>query len=111
MYRLCRASCPFFRLVTLFVRIMAPALEGQRIALSLHHRERRSFNHQHSNAQPPGGSRGLYIGTRFVCGGLLRGAQGQEILRAFNGILQAAQELLQIVASFDEINLRGVDHQ
>jgi hypothetical protein len=42
---------------------------------------------------------------------LLRSAEGEEVLRAFDGILEAAQELLQIVAALDEINLRRVNHQ
>src|ERR1700716_3824221 len=44
-------------------------------------------------------------------GFLFRGSQRQEILRALYGILQAPQELLQIVAAFYEVDVRGVDDQ
>src|SRR2546430_12526309 len=33
-----------------------------------------------------------------------------EILRALDGILEAAQKLLQIVAALDEINFRSEEH-
>src|SRR5438094_6786231 len=42
---------------------------------------------------------------------LLRAAERQEILRALDRILQAAQELLEIGAALDEVDLRSVDHQ
>src|SRR5215471_2956858 len=41
----------------------------------------------------------------------LRGAEGEEILGAFDGVLQAAEELLQVVAALDEIDLRSIDHE
>src|SRR5215472_5221225 len=42
---------------------------------------------------------------------LLRGAEGEEILGAFDGVLEAAEELLQVVAALDKINFGGVDDQ
>ena len=41
----------------------------------------------------------------------LRRAKGEEVLGAFDGILEAAQKLLQVVAAFDEVNLGSVDDQ
>jgi hypothetical protein len=40
---------------------------------------------------------------------LFGGAEGQEVLRAFDGILKAAEELLEVGAALDEIDVRGVD--
>jgi hypothetical protein len=40
---------------------------------------------------------------------LLGGAEGQEVLGAFDGILEAAEELLKVGAALDEVDLRGVD--
>src|SRR5258707_14362563 len=41
----------------------------------------------------------------------LGGSQWQEILRAFYGILQAAEELLQVGAAFYEVDFGGVDYE
>src|SRR6266571_1528589 len=42
---------------------------------------------------------------------LLRGAEGEEVLGALDGFLEAAQEKLEVVAALDEVNVRGVDDQ
>jgi hypothetical protein len=41
-------------------------------------------------------------------GNLLGGAEWEKILRAFYGVLQAAEQLLQIFGALDEINFRRV---
>src|SRR5208282_1019779 len=38
-------------------------------------------------------------------------AKWQEILRAFDGLAEAAEEFLQILVAFDEVDIRGVDHE
>src|SRR5216683_3740549 len=42
---------------------------------------------------------------------LLRGAEGEEVLGAFDRLLEAAQEKLEVFAALDEVNVRGVDDQ
>src|SRR6266436_3400795 len=42
---------------------------------------------------------------------LFRGAEGEEVLGAFDGFLKAAQEKLEVVAALDEVNVRRVDDQ
>src|SRR6266567_5528914 len=42
---------------------------------------------------------------------LLRGAEGEEVLGAFDGFLKAVKEKLEVVAALDEINVRRVDDQ
>jgi hypothetical protein len=42
---------------------------------------------------------------------LFRGAEGEEILGAFDGFLEAAEKLLEIVAALDEVDVRGVDDE
>ena len=42
---------------------------------------------------------------------LFGGAEGKEVLRAFDGVLEAAEELLEISAAFDEVDVGGVDDQ
>src|ERR1700691_3793434 len=42
---------------------------------------------------------------------LFGSAQGEEVLRAFDRVLQTAQELLEVGTALDEVNIRGVDHQ
>jgi hypothetical protein len=41
----------------------------------------------------------------------LSGAQGKEILRALDGILEAAKELPEVGVALDEIDLRSIDDQ
>src|SRR6266852_2428996 len=41
----------------------------------------------------------------------LFGAEREEVLGAFDGILEAAEELLEVFAAFDEIDVGGVDDQ
>src|SRR6202158_3555362 len=38
-------------------------------------------------------------------------AEGEEILGAFNGLLEAAEEELEVFAALDEVNVGGVDDQ
>ncbi len=40
---------------------------------------------------------------------LLGGAEGKEILGAFDGFLEAAEELLEVFAAFDEVDVGSVD--
>jgi hypothetical protein len=42
---------------------------------------------------------------------LFGGAEGQEVLRAFDGVLEAAEELLEVFAALDEIDVGGVDDE
>jgi hypothetical protein len=42
---------------------------------------------------------------------LFGGAEGQEVLRAFDGFLQAAKELLEVFAAFDEVDVGGIYHE
>ena len=42
---------------------------------------------------------------------LFGGAQRQEILRAFDGVLEAAEERLEVGAALDEVDVGGVDDQ
>src|SRR6266567_241097 len=42
---------------------------------------------------------------------LFRGAEGEEVLGAFDGFLKAAQKELEVVAALDEVNVRRVDHE
>src|SRR5580704_2460024 len=42
---------------------------------------------------------------------LFEGAEGEEVLRAFYGFLQAAEELLEVFAALDEVDIGGVDDQ
>ena len=42
---------------------------------------------------------------------LFGGAQGEEVLGAFDGILEAAEELLEVFATLDEIDVGGVDDE
>jgi hypothetical protein len=42
---------------------------------------------------------------------LLRSAEREEVLRALDGILEPAKELLEIGAAFHEVDVGGVDHQ
>src|SRR2546425_1538889 len=42
---------------------------------------------------------------------LFRGAEGEEVLGAFDRLLEAVQEKLKVFAALDEINVRGVDDQ
>ena len=42
---------------------------------------------------------------------LVGGAQGEEVLGAFDGILEAAEELLEVFAAIDEVDVGGVDDQ
>src|SRR6266567_1948001 len=37
------------------------------------------------------------------------GADGEEVLRAFDGFLEAAKQLLQVFAALAEVDTRGVD--
>src|SRR5712692_6354793 len=41
----------------------------------------------------------------------LFGAEGEEVLGAFDGILEAAEELLEVFAALDEVDVGGVDDQ
>src|SRR6266849_3400996 len=41
----------------------------------------------------------------------LCGAEGEEVVGAFDGILEAAEELLEVFAALDEIDVGGVDDQ
>src|SRR5882724_10744581 len=41
----------------------------------------------------------------------LLGAQGQEVLGAFDGFLQTAEELLEVVAALDEVDFGGVNDE
>jgi len=41
----------------------------------------------------------------------LLGAEGEEILGAFYGFLEAAEELLEVVAALDEVDFGGVDDE
>src|SRR5467141_3547837 len=47
-------------------------------------------------------------GRRYKC---LFGAEGEEVLGAFDGFLEAAEEELEVVATLDEINVGSVDDQ
>src|SRR5216683_5476541 len=38
-------------------------------------------------------------------------AEGEEVLGAFDGFLEAAQEKLEVFAALDEVNVRRVDHE
>src|SRR6266404_3878174 len=51
---------------------------------------------------------GALKGSRYKC---LFGAEGEEILGAFDGILEAAEELLEVFAALDEIDVGGVDDE
>ena len=42
---------------------------------------------------------------------LVGGSEGEEVLSAFHGILEAAEQLLQIFVAFDEIDFGSVDDQ
>src|SRR6266496_171915 len=42
---------------------------------------------------------------------LLRGAEGEEVLGAFDRLLEAVQEKLEVFTALDEITVRGVDDQ
>src|SRR5713101_8047811 len=42
---------------------------------------------------------------------LLRGAEREEVLGAFDRLLEAVQENLKVFAALDEVNVRGVDHK
>ncbi len=42
---------------------------------------------------------------------LFGGAEGEEILRAFYGVLEAAEELLEVGAAFYEVDFGGVDYE
>src|SRR5580704_2411558 len=42
---------------------------------------------------------------------LFGGAQGKEVLGAFDGVLKAAEELLEVFAALDEVDVGGVDDQ
>ena len=42
---------------------------------------------------------------------LFGGAEGEEVLGAFDGFLEAAQQLLQIFAAFDEVYVGGIYHE
>ncbi len=44
-------------------------------------------------------------------GKLLGRAEGEEVLGAFDGLLEAAEKLLEVVAALDEIDVRGIDDQ
>ena len=63
---------------------------------------------QHGVHARASGSRFVNFGNGI---GLFRLAERQVILRAFDRILQAAQQLLQIFATFHEVNVRSIDHQ
>ena len=43
--------------------------------------------------------------------GLFGGAERKEVLRAFDGVLEAAEELLEVGAALDEIDVGGVDYE
>ena len=38
-------------------------------------------------------------------------AEGQEILRAFDGLAEPAEEFLQILVALDEVDIGGVHHE
>jgi len=42
---------------------------------------------------------------------LFGGAEGEKVLGAFDGVLEAAEELLEVFATLDEIDVGGVDDQ
>src|SRR5260370_161447 len=42
---------------------------------------------------------------------LLGSAEGEEVLRAFDGFLEAAEEELEVFAALDEVDVRGVDDE
>ena len=42
---------------------------------------------------------------------LFGGAEGQEVLGALHGLLEAFQQELEIFASLDEVDVRSIDHQ
>jgi hypothetical protein len=42
---------------------------------------------------------------------LLGGAEGEEVLRAFDGFLEALEEELEIFAALDEVDVGGVDDE
>jgi len=44
-------------------------------------------------------------------GALLGGAEGEEVLGAFDGFLEAAEELLEVFAALDEVDVGGVDDE
>src|SRR5260370_40967611 len=47
-------------------------------------------------------------GRRYKC---LVGTEGEEVLGAFDGFLEAAKEELEVVAALDEVDVGGVDDQ
>ena len=49
--------------------------------------------------------------TPAVDGLLFGGAEGEEVLGAFDGFLEAAEEKLEVVAALDEVDVGGVDDQ
>src|SRR6266436_5812114 len=51
---------------------------------------------------------GALKGRPYKC---LFGAEGEEVLGAFDGFLEAAKEELEVVAALDEVNVRSVDDQ
>jgi len=48
---------------------------------------------------------------KFEAGNLLGGAEGQEILGTFDRFLQAAEELLEVFAAFDKVDVGRVYHE
>ena len=42
---------------------------------------------------------------------LFGGTEGKEILGAFDRFLEAAEELLEVFAAFDEVDVGGVYHE
>jgi hypothetical protein len=47
--------------------------------------------------------------THGIC--LFSGAEWQEILRAFDRFLETTEELLEIFAAFNEVDIGRVDHK
>jgi len=44
-------------------------------------------------------------------GRLFGGAEGEEILGAFDGFLEAAEELLEVFAAFDKVDVGSIYHE
>ncbi len=61
----------------------------------------------------PNYSQRALVGLSKKYGGvfLLCGSQRQEVLSALDGLLQTAEELLQVFAAFDEVNVGGIDDE
>jgi hypothetical protein len=61
--------------------------------------------------QPDSGKTGEQRARRMRDGCRLAFAEGEEILRAFDGMAEAAEEFLQILIALDEIYFGGVDNE